>query len=803
MVLSVAIMVGYVALQAVFFPKPKVEVAEVEGEPVPDEKAPEAAPPKEPSPEPAPTELTPETPDGKTPETTESPESPETTESPDGLQSTTASQTWANLGSVDPASPYRMLVTFNSRGAAIERIELSNPRYRDLEDRSGYIGHLALSDVRGGSGCVVNIVGAGTPAAQAVNDKDARLVGLQPGDVILALDGAPIESRLALELFLSKTRPGQTVALQIDRGGQKLTFATTLMRRPLEVIRPEIEPTSPLEVALPQRHPNSLKLSLLGSRKLMTPTTEIALHDPLRDRHWEMLPSTPQSADSVAFRFQLNSQQAEELGLKGAVEVIKRYTLAKVEANEGDDPLAMAYHIDCELEIRNLTKKAMEVAWQLDGPNGLPLEGWWYSNKISPHWGGAGARDVLWRPSGKSRDFRSTSQIFNYAKKNPEKPIQSLLGNDETTQVDYFDVDAQYFTAALMPSAEEDPAASTFRYASSLPVNGIENIEKVDYKRTNVTFRITSDLKRIPAEGSYKQTMRLFAGPKVPDLLDRYGLFDIMEYGWFRAVSKPLSWLLHFLKHNVVFNYGLAIILLTVIVRGGMFPFSRKAAKNAQIMQQLSPELKKITEKYKNDMQKRSEAQSELFKRHKYHPLSGCLPMFLQLPIFLGLYRSLAVDIELRQAPLIPGIQWASNLAGPDMLFYWGNLLPKFLAGEASGWLGPYFNILPLISVVFLVIHQKLFTPPATDEQTKMTQDMMKYMTLFMGVLFFKVPAGLCLYFITSSLWSVCERLMLPSITPGGAAAGTPVLAKPIPSNPGGNGAEQSSKSAKKKQRRS
>lgn len=799
MILSVAIMVGYVALQAVLFPPREVEVAEVEGEngegavdPVRDPSDADKHPPEDPAQPEIGSADPPEVPESKTPE------DPITN---DGIRSTQASQQWATLGSVDPASPYRMLVTFNSRGAAVERIELSNPRYRDLEDRSGYLGHLALSDVRGAMGAQVNIVGAGTPAALAAGTKDTKLTGLKVGDKIVTLNGAAVEGVFGLELMLSKTRPGQQIALEVDRGGTRLAFATTLGRRPLEVIRPEIEPITPTD-GIPERHPNSLKVSLLGSKKLMTPSTEIALHDPLRDRHWELVPPTPKSASVVAFRFQLDSKQAEGLGLTGAVEVIKRYTLAKVEG-EDDDPLAKAYHVDCELEIRNLTDNAMEVAWQLDGPNGLPLEGWWYSNKISPGWGGAGARDVLWRPTGKSRQFRTTSEIFTHARKNPEKPVNSLLGNDETTQVDYFDVDAQYFTAALMPSATGDADASTVRYAVSLPVRGVENIEKVDYKRTNVTFRITSDLKRVPAEGSYKQTMRLFAGPKVPALLDRYDLYDIMEYGWFRAVSKPLSWLLHFLHDNVVFNYGLAIIALTVVVRGCMYPFSRKAAKNAQVMQQLSPELKKIAEKYKNDLQKRSEAQSELFKRHNYHPLSGCLPMFLQLPIFLGLYRSLAVDIELRQAPLIPGIEWASNLAGPDMLFYWGSYLPKFLAGEASGWLGPYFNILPIISVVFLIMHQKLFTPPATDEQTKMTQDMMKYMTFFMGLLFFKVPAGLCIYFITSSLWSVCERLMLPNTTPPASTTGTPAVAKPIPPNPSGNGADKPSRNVKKKQKRS
>ena len=156
--------------------------------------------------------------------------------------------------------------------------------------------------------------------------------------------------------------------------------------------------------------------------------------------------------------------------------------------------------------------------------------------------------------------------------------------------------------------------------------------------------------------------------------------------------------------------------------------------------------------------------------------------MFLQLPIFLGLYRCIAVDIELRQASLIPGISWCSNLAGPDQLWHWQGVMPAFLSSETS-MLGPYLNILPLFTVALFVVHQKLFTPPATDEQSQMQLTMMKYMTIFMGFLFFKVASGLCLYFIASSLWGIAERTLVP---------------KPKVNLNGGPGAGGSAKSSEK-----
>jgi YidC/Oxa1 family membrane protein insertase len=237
----------------------------------------------------------------------------------------------------------------------------------------------------------------------------------------------------------------------------------------------------------------------------------------------------------------------------------------------------------------------------------------------------------------------------------------------------------------------------------------------------------------------------------------------VIEYGWFRPIAKILASVLHFFERLPLVNYGLAIIMLTVLVRSCMIPLSRKATKNAQMMQELAPEMKRISEKYKNDMEKRAAAQKELFSKHNYNPFGGCLLMLIQLPIFIGLYRALSVDVELRQAPLIPGLSWCSNLAGPDMLWYWKPYLPAFFVDE-TGWLGPYFNILPIITITLFLLQQKMFMPPATDDQTRMQQKMMKFMMIFMGVLFFRVPSGLCVYFIASSLWGVAERKLLPQV---------------------------------------
>jgi YidC/Oxa1 family membrane protein insertase len=221
--------------------------------------------------------------------------------------------------------------------------------------------------------------------------------------------------------------------------------------------------------------------------------------------------------------------------------------------------------------------------------------------------------------------------------------------------------------------------------------------------------------------------------------------------------------------HRAVPNYGVCIILLTIMVRGIMFPLSRKQALMSVRMQELQPEIKKLQEKYKEDRQALGLAQMELFRKHKVSPLGTCWVAFLQMPIFLGLYYALQESIHFRLAHFL----WIDNLAAPDMLFYWGESIPWISQPASHGsllYLGPFFNLLPVVAVALMITQQSMMAPPTADETQAMQQKMMKYMMIFFGLMFYKVAAGLCIYFIASSLWGFTERKLLPKRKKDGAA---------------------------------
>ena len=693
--------------------------------------------------------------------TDDSPPVPENDLDKARIKSTISNPHWATLGSIDPKSGYQMLATFSSRGAAVERVELSNPRYRDLQNHSGYLGNLALEAVQAPLGCRIGVVGPGTPAAEAQSSSSGVDVGLLVGDIIVSTLGETIDSPETLRLLLNKTKPGQEIELQVKRADRDLTFTTTLARKPMEVIYPEV----PEDEFPASSSPGSFLLTLesigSGSRAVSVPlgADEIPRLPSLRSSHWELVTATP---EFVEYRFQIGESDMAKLDKQGALEIRKRYRLSPVK--ESDPGIAGAgYHLNLDVELVTLAGEPIQAAYRMDGPHGLPLEGWWYATKISPGWGGAGARDVVWRSGRGSYQLFSAPTLYKLAveeKKegNNWKPLFTDDDNEDLRTVRFLGVDTQYFSSILIPG-DTAPEPARFRRGVAKAVEDVKGLDKSLNKTLDISFHVTSEPAILSMTQPTTQSFILFMGPREPGILERYQVSEIVEYGWWAYVSLVLGKVLSFF-YWATGNFGISIIMLTIAVRTCMLPISFKMTKNAQRMQALAPEMKIISEKYKDNLEKKNRAIQELWKKHNVNPMSGCVLVFFQLPVFAGLYRLLATDITLRQSPLVAGMDWCSNLAGPDEFCAWPSFMPAFLVSE-TGWLGPFLNILPLLTIALFIMNQRLLTPPPTDDQQKMQQQIMTFMMIFFAVMFFKVPAGLCLYFIASSLWTLAEHKIL------------------------------------------
>ncbi len=289
------------------------------------------------------------------------------------------------------------------------------------------------------------------------------------------------------------------------------------------------------------------------------------------------------------------------------------------------------------------------------------------------------------------------------------KADQTLRG-----QVFWGGIDRQYFLAALIPGKDSTASCSAKRIG--------EHGMRVTIEYAPLT---------IPAGQSVKLSGTGFFGPKHLKRLETLNAHveESVNFGWFGIISRPLLWLLVFL-YGYVHNYGVAILLLTLLVKLVLFPVTQQSFESSEKMKQLQPLIKEMQKKYKDDKVKQSQKQMEMFKEHGVSPLGGCLPMMLQMPIWFALYRTLYNSVELYQQPFVTG--WIDNLAFKDPTY-----------------------VLP-VAVVILMVVQQFFTPTPSDNPS------MKYvmwgMPLMFGVIMFQLPAGLGLYIFVNSVLTVLQQ---------------------------------------------
>jgi YidC/Oxa1 family membrane protein insertase len=311
-------------------------------------------------------------------------------------------------------------------------------------------------------------------------------------------------------------------------------------------------------------------------------------------------------------------------------------------------------------------------------------------------------------------------------KTNTDK-IGSIKGEVQYSGViEWFGQEDKYFTAAMLYG---DRGIITGKRTPAPPATG-------DLLTTDLTVK----------EKAESHAFSLYAGPKSFTLLGAqgHGLEQMIDYGWFGILAKPMFWLMSQF-YTITKNYGIAIILLTIVVRILLFYPSLKSATAMEEMKKIQPQLTALREKYKKDPQRMNQEMMKMYKEHKVNPLGGCLPMLLQLPFFVALYNVLSVSIELRQSPFISF--WIKDLSVFD----------------------PYY-ILPVLMGVSMIFTMKMTSTTVDPQQQKI----MMFMNIAFIFLFAWLPAGLLLYITLSNVLSIVQQLYVRKLI--GSSSDMPLM---------------------------
>ena len=315
----------------------------------------------------------------------------------------------------------------------------------------------------------------------------------------------------------------------------------------------------------------------------------------------------------------------------------------------------------------------------------------------------------------------------------------------QTSNGGWLGITAKYFATALIP---DQSVLTTNRFVHTAP--GGQDKYQADYLAASISVA--------PGQTAEFST-RLFAGAKEVRLLDSYeeqfGIprFDrLVDFGWFYFLTKPIFYVIDYFYH-LLGNFGLAILLLTVLIKIAFFPLANKSYRSMSRLKKLQPKMVEIRERYKDDRQRQNTAMMELYKKEGANPMSGCFPILIQIPVFFALYKVLFVTIEMRHAPFFG---WIQDLSAPDplgLLTVFGLVpwdVPQALAIANIG-------IWPIIMGLTMYLQQKLNPQPADPMQQKVFMLLPIVFTFLLG----SFPAGLVIYWAWNNTLSIAQQWVI------------------------------------------
>jgi YidC/Oxa1 family membrane protein insertase len=424
------------------------------------------------------------------------------------------------------------------------------------------------------------------------------------------------------------------------------------------------------------------------------------IRDALDFRRFEVKEAT---SDSVTF----------VLNLPGALELTKTFSLN-----------GKSHVLNVDVSYKNLESQTRRMGMDLEPAYTLN----WGPGVRSPNSGRLFQPSVLWNPAGETEPEKQ------YINDLPD--AGDAAESRRISDVEWIGHRTKYFLAAFRNA---DDTANVDGWLSGT--------------QENVRFGVTIPRFEIEAGEAQEASFQVYLGPmhlneltaawsSLPNAMTFFDYPDFLD--WFaKLLLRNLNWWYGFFG-----NYGVAIILLTLLVRLGMLPLTLKSMRSMKSMQALQPELAELKEKFGDDQQAFAQAQMEMFRERGVNPLGGCLPMFLQMPIFIALYRMIMNAFEMRGATFL----WIDDLSKPDNLFAMPFMKPIPFVGEYL----QYFNILPLLMAGAMVVSMKMNSSSAT--QNPQQQMMMRIMPVFFGVVSYGFSAGINLYVLTSTVLGIVQQ---------------------------------------------
>lgn len=376
--------------------------------------------------------------------------------------------------------------------------------------------------------------------------------------------------------------------------------------------------------------------------------------------------------------------------LENGLEIVKKYTFPQ-----------SSYHVDLEIFFNNTTDKTVQYAYSIVASSNIDIATKLdrrYAQAVSEISGKAG------RDNGKKGDGLFKAGIVKYA------GLQN-----------------KYFSVVTRPSVPS-------RGATSVQTSNDNLLSTIEIEQFTINYKAGATHKFL-----------LYAGPTRKDIMVSYDLGSAVSYGFFGGISEMLVAGLK-LFNRVFKNWGVAIILLSMCVNLMLFPLSRKSYESMKKMQELQPHMERLRNEHKDNPHKLNKEMMELYKKYNVNPMGGCLPLLLQIPIFVALYQALMRSLYLRGAKFL----WIRDLSMPDAV-----PLPVNIA-----FVGNTINILPILMAVAMIFQQKIATKKgATDSaQAKQQQQMMIIMPVLFLFIMYNFPSGLVLYWLTNTILTMLEQ---------------------------------------------